>query len=69
MSNTAELENKVMGFMRNSEDKYAKHLIVELIATLRLRDKEIKDLKSEKRVVREVYVERPEEYNFGPGGA
>lgn len=69
MSDTKELEQKVMGFMANSDDKYAKHLIVELITELRRRDREINDLKAEKRVVREVYVDRPEEYNFGPGGA
>lgn len=56
MSDTAELENKVLGFMRNSEDKYAKHLIVELIDTLRLRDKEIKDLKNAGTKI--VYKER-----------
>lgn len=65
---TKELEHKVKGFMCNSEDRYAKHLIVELITALRRRDKEIAELKSEKRVVREVVVE-PQEYNFGPGGA
>lgn len=68
MSKTKELEQKVLGFMSNSEDRYAKHLIVELITELRRRDKEIKDLKDEKRVVREVVVEQVE-YNFGPGGA
>lgn len=68
MSKTKELEQKVMGFMSNSEDRYTKHLIVELIAELRRRDREIEDLKAEKRVVREVVVE-PVEYNFGPGGA
>lgn len=68
MSKTKELEQKVLGFMSNSEDRYAKHLIVELITELRRRDKEIKDLKDEKRVVREVVVE-PVEYNFGPSGA
>ncbi|AAX78607.1 hypothetical protein RB43ORF085w [Escherichia phage RB43] len=31
MSKTKELEQKVLGFMSNSEDRYAKHLIVELI--------------------------------------
>lgn len=42
---TKELEQKVMGFMSNSEDRYAKHLIVELITALRRRDKEIEELK------------------------
>lgn len=65
---TKELEHRVKGFMNNSEDRYAKHLIVSLIAELRRCDKEIAELKAEKRVVREVVVE-PQEYNFGPGGA
>lgn len=78
---TKELEQKVLGFMRNSEDKYAKHLITELLDTLRERDKEIERWKREK--VQVVYKERPNNdfetqfsnlfgygnNNFGPGGA
>lgn len=66
---TKILENKVLGFIRNSSDAYAKHLIGELLDELHHRDKEIRELKNEKRVVREVRVERETEYNFGPGGA
>lgn len=53
---TKELEQKVMGFMSNSEDRYAKHLIVELITALRRRDKEIEELKNAS--VQVVYKER-----------
>lgn len=64
-----DLEHKSLGYLRNSTDKYGVALVTALLEEIKLRDKEIEELKSEKRVVREVYVERTEEYNFGPGGA